>query len=47
MVAVEILEDLHEDHTYDHLVSYNFTMKEVKEAISELKQSKSCEGCIS
>ena len=48
MKALEILKNLREDHTYDHIVSYDASMKEVKEAISELEEAmktKTCEGC--
>ena len=48
MKALEILKTLREDHTYDHIVSYDASMKEVKEAISELEEAmktKTCYGC--
>jgi hypothetical protein len=48
MKALVILTDIQEHQTYDHLVSYSYTMENVDEAIAELEtllKPKTCDGC--
>jgi hypothetical protein len=48
MKALEILKDLAEHNTYDHLVSYRYTIEDVNQAITELEtlqSPKTCNGC--